>query len=367
MPVKYAACPVLAALLMLQLACQSASQTTPTPTAIVRIQQSSAAAPPPAATPAPTPPRLEKVRVGHSTGLGNILQVALARGYYEERGVEIERVNFGSSTEMIAPLSTGELDIGSVTPNVPFFNALGRGVDITLALDAGYILPDGRYVTWVTRSTADGPLVRDVAGLKGKRVGQNQRGVITEWALERLLAEAGLQLDDVEIVVMPFPEVLGGLGGGSVDTALLPEPFGTVAEERGLGTRLRQVDNLIGGGQVAATAFSERLVRTRPTVAQNFAVAYLRGAREAMDALELGQDREALIEILAQASGMDPRVVEKAGFSGVRRDGRVDQQSLGEMLDWLVQRGYLTQPPNLASLIDTQFADYAAGVLDGRR
>jgi hypothetical protein len=59
--------------------------------------------------------------------------------------------------------------------------------------------------------------------------------------------------------------------------------------------------------------------------------------------------------------------MERAGYGAVRRDGRVDAAALEAMLDWLVARGYVPQRPDLAPVLDTQFADHAARVLDGQR
>lgn len=323
-------------------------------------------APPPPAGPTPRPP--DVVRVSYTSGLAGALQVAIARGYFEEQGIDLRREEFGSTAEAMAPLSTGDLDAGSTTPNASLFNALARGVRLRLALAGTHIERGTNYLGLLVRLGPDGaPVARDVAELRGKRIAQNQRGVISEWALDRLLGEAHLRLQDVEIIIMPFPDTLVALGGGSIDAVVMPEPFGTIAELRGLAARVRDAGEVVLGGQVAVMSFSERFASERPEVAKRWAVAYLRGARDYMDALELGRDREAVVALLAQLSGLDANLIERAGYGAVRRDGRVDAAALEAMLDWLVARGYVPQRPDLAPVLDTQFADHAARVLDGQR
>jgi NitT/TauT family transport system substrate-binding protein len=325
----------------------------------------SAATPPPVATAAKPP---DIVRVYYSSGRAGALQVAIARGYFEEEGIELRHEEFGSTAEAMAPLTTGELDAGSTTPNASLFNALARGVRLRLALAGTYIERGTNYLPLMARLGPDGtPVVKEIADLRGKRIAQNQRGVISEWALDRLLAEANLKLDDVEITIMPFPDALVAFGGGSIDAVVMPEPFGTIAELRGLAARIRDAGDVIPGGQVAVMSFSERFANERPEVAKRWAVAYLRGARDYMDAMELGRDREEIVALLAQMSGFDASLIERAGYGAVRRDGRVDGAAIEAMLDWLVARGYVPQRPDLAPLLDTQFADYAAAVLDSRR
>jgi len=359
--------PVLlaGAALLWAVGCGSAASSPRSPAATATSAPAPTAA---SAEPAPTPARAVAqpavVRVSNTSGLASPLQLAAARGYFQEQGIDLQREEFGSAAEAIVPLTTGDLDAGSVTPNASFFNAVARGIRLNLALAGSHVQPGTGGFPLMSRSGADGPVVAEPRDLRGKRIGQNQRGVINEWALDRMLADAGLALTDVELLVMPFPDVLASFGGGTVDAAILPEPFGTLARERGLAVQVGDGDDYIAGGQVAAIGFSERFATQRPEVARRWAVAYLRGVRDFMDAMEHGRDREGVIGTLAQLSGFDPAILAKAGYFPIRRDGRVNAEALQAMLDWLVDRGYVPQKPDLAPLLDTQFADYAQQALE---
>jgi NitT/TauT family transport system substrate-binding protein len=305
------------------------------------------------------------VRVSNTQGLAGALQIAIARGYFQEQGIDIQREEFGNAAQAVVPLSKGDLDTGSIAPNASFFNALGRDIRLTLALAGTQLEPGGRGLPLMVRLGSTGPVVRDLADLRGKRVAHNQRGVVTEWALERMLGEVGLTLADVQSEYMPFPEVMAAFGGSTIDASIMPEPFATVSDERDLGDPLVEAGDYIPGAQLAVQTFSDRFAHERPEVARRFAVAYLQGTRDYMDAMELGRDREAVIAILAQASGFPPSLLDKAGYFPVRRDGRVNAEALYAMLDWLVQHNYVSPKPDIAPLLDTQFADHARTVLAG--
>jgi len=307
------------------------------------------------------------VRVSNTQGLGNVMQFAGLRGYFQEQGIELHREEFGSTGDVVPAIAAGQLDAGSVTPSAGFFNALARGIQLRLALDSSHIGAAGRgatYLPFMVRRGPDGPVLTDLAVLRGRRVGQPLQGNVGEWALDRMLAEVGLRLEDTESVIMSFPDMLAAFGSGGIDGAVMPEPFGTLAEERDLAVRLRDAGDYIPGAQTAVIVFSAPFARDRVAVARRFAVAYLRGAREYMDAMELGHDREEVVRLIAQSARLDPRLVDKAGYPSVRRDGHVNRQAMLDWLDWLVQHGYVSQRPDLATLFDTQFADYAAKVLD---
>src|SRR4051812_7515981 len=75
-----------------------------------------AAAAPPAQPPAQST-RPDVVRVSNTQGLAGALQIAIARGYFQEHGIDVQRQEFGNAAEAMVPLSRGDLDSGSIAPN----------------------------------------------------------------------------------------------------------------------------------------------------------------------------------------------------------------------------------------------------------
>jgi NitT/TauT family transport system substrate-binding protein len=368
--------PILAASLLWLLACSGAPAATPAPAA-TRPAASPAPQAPAATSPAtavaqspappPIPARRETVRVSRSLGLGNVLHIAAARGYFEEQGIDFQEQAFGSTADAIPALATGDLDAGSTTPNASLFNALARDIHLVLALGAGEYEANGNGQPLVARLGPEGPAVHALPELRGRRTAMTQRGTISEWALDRVLGSVGLGLDDMDITLLPFPEQVVALSAGRLDAAVLVDPFAAQAEQRQIAVRLLYTDRFIPGGQNAVMTFSDRFAHQRTAVARRYAVAYLHGIRDFMDAMEYGKDRELVVGILAQASGVAPEVIEKAAYVPFRRDGRVSAEGLEAMLDWMVQRGYVPQKPNLGSLLDPQFAEAAAQALDAVR
>lgn len=318
---------------------------------------------------ATSPPAPIVVRASRTQGLGNIMQLAATRGYFREYGIELQVEEFRSSAEALPAISTGDLDVGSTPPLPSLFNALARGVRLALALDGSHLKPGARGYPTITRLSDGQPIVQTLADLRGKRVAHPARGNPAEPALERMLAQAGLSESDLQdIQYMGFPEILTALGTGNVDLAIVPEPWGAIAEERGLAARVWDASEFIPGAQIAMVVFSEKFVQQQQgEAAKRFAVAYVRAARDYADAWELGRDKDAVFAILAESANMDPRILERAGFLAVRRNGRIDGEALARWLDWLADHGYVPQKPDLAALLDHRFADYAVRVLDGSR
>lgn len=350
-------------LLCLSLACSAGGASERPP---VSEPPSTPGASAPLATPTVPAPRAI-VRLGIPQGLGLPLTLAAERGYFQEEGIELQRVEFASAADAMAPLSTGELDAGIGSMSAALFNALARGIRLRLVLDAAHLEAGSAGLPLMVPAGSEAGTSMDLVALRGQRVGQPARGVITEWALDRMLAEAGLGLDDTESVFMPFPDMLAALATGQLRAAVLPEPFATLGEMRGVAVRARETSDYLPGAQIAVTIFSERFTRERQEVADRLAVAYLRGGRDYMDAVENGRDRAAVFALLARATGLDPQVVERMGHYPIARDGRINVDMMLAMLDWMVQRGYVAQSPDVVSLLDPRFAEYAQQALDRRR
>jgi NitT/TauT family transport system substrate-binding protein len=292
-----------------------------------------------------------------------VLALAEALGYFHEQRIDFQEVEFASTAEALPALATGQIDAGSTSPTPGLYNAFARGVRIIMALGASEVEPNGNGFPLMSRVGPRGPVIRELSDLRGKRIGQNQRGVISEWALDRALGSVGLQLDDIEIVVMSFPDQIVALGTGGIDGTVIPEPFGTTAEQRGAAVRVLNTDEYIPGGQVAVMLFSDQFAHERTDVARRFSVAYLKAVRHYMDAMQKGHDREAVVGILSKTSGVPAQVIDQAGYFPFRRDGRVNVDTVQGILDYYIERGYVPQRPDIATLLDVQFADHAGQTL----
>ena len=144
------------------------------------------------------------------------------KGYFGEAGIDAEFIAVQGGPAVVAAIASGEADIGYASP-VPPINGRLNGVPVKMFLQLGQeVDPDKKFV-WLVASGASG--VADVAGLKGKKIAFNANGGLCELAWRDHLATAGLTIDDVEPVVLPFPEQEAALEQGNIDAACTINPF----------------------------------------------------------------------------------------------------------------------------------------------
>jgi len=96
---------------------------------------------------------------------------------------------------MIAPLGTGELDVGGGTVSAGFYNAVGRGILMKIVADQASIKPGYGYSSLMVRKDlVDSGRYKSFADLKGMKVAIGAPGTGTASALNEALKKGGLQI-----------------------------------------------------------------------------------------------------------------------------------------------------------------------------
>jgi NitT/TauT family transport system substrate-binding protein len=54
----------------------------------------------------------------------------MQKGYFRDAGIQAEIIPFQSAAMMIAPLGSGQLDVGGGTVAAGLYNAMSRGINV---------------------------------------------------------------------------------------------------------------------------------------------------------------------------------------------------------------------------------------------
>ena len=57
------------------------------------------------------------------------------KGYFRDEGIKVKTITFSSATYMVAPLGTGQLDVGGGAPSAGLYNAVARGIKLKIVAD----------------------------------------------------------------------------------------------------------------------------------------------------------------------------------------------------------------------------------------
>ncbi len=354
---------------LIALACQPAapppapSPPAPAPTAAQAAAASAAAPSPAAAPPAPVALKVATQRLASDAPL----YIASERGYFAEQGLDVQLEDIVTGQGSIPPLSAGQLDVGVGGISAGLFNAMARGIDIKLVATKGSVGTDpqspfaGTQALVLAADLAASGAVQDYRDLRGRPIALPERGASLEPMLDKAIQPVGLSVDDFDLKLMPYPDMLAALANRSVDAAMELEPFIAQGLGRGILVRWKTGADLYPGQQAAALVFGPTMQRIGRDAGNRFILAYTRGIRdynEAFGPKRLRRDETVAI-LIRNTPLKDPALYDQIGWTYLNPDCYLNIEALAWDLDWYHAHGYVAQKPDLTQTVDHRYCDYA--------
>lgn len=260
----------------------------------------------------------------------------LADRHLPAAGINVETVRLAGGSEIVSQVATSQLQLGGAGMGAAGFNAVVSGlpVEYVAPLHSGYVED-----YFVVRKALWGKEVKRIADLKGRVVALNVRGAAVEWILDLALRRDGLTIKDVQVKLMPFPDMVPALESGAVDAAILSEPFPTLAEEKGIA--VRPLTKAPGAKPVPITAifWNKEWAAANPDLANRVMVAYLKAARDL--ALGDGWQGDRTLDVIVKFTPAKPDVLKKARPHALDANLEMDASVLDSMQKFNAELGYL--------------------------
>jgi NitT/TauT family transport system substrate-binding protein len=346
----------------------------PTPTAapplLTAAPTATLAAAPVASTPgsaAPLNPPV-KVRVGFLSLATEVpTYLALDRGYFQQEGLDVDLVPFSSGNDQIAPLTGGQLEVGSLSPDAALFNAIGRGIGLKLVEPA---------LKWATGSNGAALVVRQdlidsgaytgPASLRGMTISMPTLTSSGRLYIERILAQGGLTDDDVTLTQLGFADAGAALANKKVDASWLGQPFLEVVRDKQIASVAVSAGDIVPTGSVTILmVFSPSFAEQQPEASRRYVTAWLRGSRDAWLAFEQkqGSPEGAITAITRHTPLKDAELVRAVaqdnGLVGFSPNGGLAPEQVSIFQDFFVKNGAELAPVDLNQAIDNSYNQYA--------
>lgn len=286
--------------------------------------------------------------------------VAEDRGIFAKYGLNVTLEKVKSGTEAIAFLDQGSVDVGGISIVASLWTAWNRGLDVRIiapgALDP---MENGPTKLIVRKDLAES--IKDIAALKGKRVGvAGGPGSGGEFFVAKALERAGLTIRDVELTNIGNADMPAALEAKSLDAALVGSPFSDQILGAGTGVMLAQ--DFTPGLMTVAFVGSGKLINERPEVAERFVLALAEAAR-----MMQGDDYLSAENIAAytkHTASTEEAIRKGAPVTydpniAIPLDGLADMERVHRENG----RTEYDQPLDLSKAVDTTFADKAVETL----
>jgi NitT/TauT family transport system substrate-binding protein len=290
------------------------------------------------------------------------LFIADAKGYFADEGMRIQLMPVDGGTENVVQVAAGNFDVAGGGIGAGMLNAVQRGVEFEIVAPLHTERPPLTSPLVVSKARYDSGELTKIEDLKGKKVSTNSKGSATEYWLYRALQKGGLDFPDVTVEGVGFRDVAAALQNGSLDAGILGEPLATLAEDKGLVTRLSQ--DFIDGFTPTVIFYNKDWAAANPKLAAGFVKAFIRGARD------LNGDAwydPANLAIIEKYTGVPADVVKRANRSYHDPNGVVPVKDMMELQDFFMKQGELsyTEPIDLNKFVNSSYAEEAVKELGG--
>ena len=205
-------------------------------------------------------------------------------GYFSKMGLNIRMKIFMDGALVVAPMLSGEIEIGVMTANAGLFNSLHRGGPFRAFLCNGQGRR-GRAVTAIVirRDHYDGGIktLSDLAKMKGRIAAVGAAGSINQYGLASALKLAGLDpVNDVQWQTsVPQPDIVKQLGQKQVDMAEITYHLAYLAQQQGFCRILLSRDEILPDSQVAVHTLRDDMLQGRRETAVRYAMACTHAGR----------------------------------------------------------------------------------------
>src|SRR5919106_1773726 len=176
------------------------------------------------------------------------------RGFFRRQGIDAKITVLSDPAQIAAAVLSGDAQFSSFnTGGIAVLKSRGAPVKVVAA--GALYRPRAPTTALVA---ARGKRITRPRDLVGKRVAIDRPNTLAHIGLLKWMRRNGLSADDVQFTELPFAQMLEPLRRGDVDAAVLPEPFLTLATQRGGARRVAHIFNAVCARDCLLTFFLAR-------------------------------------------------------------------------------------------------------------
>lgn len=277
------------------------------------------------------------------------------QGKLEERWKDtcnVSWTSFNAGPAEMEAIFAGEIDLGYIGP-VPALSANvksnGDVKIISNTTNAGAVL--------LIRKDSG---IKSVKDLAGKKVAVPQLGNTQHLCLLNLLSENGLkttdQGGDVTINASSNADILNLMDNGSVDAALVPEPWGTTIENNGSSEVLLDYNEVFLGGEypTAVVVASQDFIDEHPDIVADFLKAH---EEATLYINENAEESQKIVNTEIESTtgkALDEEVI-KSAFNRMKVSETLSNDAIMKFAEISKNEGFINKVPEENDVFKTKF------------
>lgn len=309
-----------------------------------------------AAVSEPTTQAPVKLRISGSTNISNApLYLARDAGYFVEQNLDVEFVPFERSTDAIAMLATGDLDVYAGGMGAALITAIGSEGKIAVVADKGNLGTSGCSYTsiLIRKDLYDSGEVTEPSQFAGRKMEANPSG-FSGYLASKFLQTGGLDLDDVEITSLPSASIPDAFATGALDALSEVEPWLSLVLNSGYAKVWAEGNKILPGVQVGLIAYGPSLIKDNPDAGIRFMTAYLKGVQKYNE----GKTPDNL-EKMAAFSELTIDDINLSCLPTISEDGQIQFAGVDDFQQWSLERDLIELTVTEAQFWNPYFVEQA--------
>lgn len=256
------------------------------------------------------------------------LWVALDRGLFKKNGVDVVvKGVFRAGPEIMTAFAAGELDmayVGEAPSTTAVANKAARVVVVSQVNTEGSALV-------VAKKSAD---INNLTDLQGKTVAVPGHSTVQDFLLRRALRASGMGPEQINIIVLKPPEMIGALRTGQIEAFIAWEPYPSKADTMSVGRNLATSKHMWPGHPCCVLVAERRFIEDR----HDMVAAVVKSHIKATDYIH--RNPEEAVKIGVKYTGMDEATVRQA-MQNVTYTYELSIQGEKEYVQFLSDLGYI--------------------------
>lgn len=231
------------------------------------------------ATPAPTAAAKQYVTLRWlaTTGSVTLIDIADAKGFFDEQGLKVNTVGtVNGGTQSVQGVLAGQADIaGSAWAPYINANANSAGTKLKVVVAGQGQNQNETGILWLVHNNSS---IHSAKDLVGKKIAVNVLGAEADYVTRQYLAQNGVPLDQVQLVVVPWPQHEQVFKSNQVDVVAVNSPFSQIilndTDARILFTNYDQR----GETALFVYGFKDDYIKQNPETVKKFSTAIAKAA-----------------------------------------------------------------------------------------
>ena len=282
--------------------------------------------------------------------------VAIAQGFFEEYGIEIELTTGQGADNVMTAVLSGQSDIGFAGPEAAIY-VYNEGKEDFPQVFAQLTKRDGSFL--VSREKTDNFSWQD---LVGKTVIPGRKGGVPYMTLEYVLKQNGIDpakdlvLDDS----ISFDLMAGSFAGGNADYVTLFEPTASLTEDAGIGYIVASVGE--ESGEIPYTAYFalQSYMEENEELIQNFTNAVYKG-QQWVDSHSATEIAEQIVDFFpdTDVKTLEASIQKYKDIDAWNETPFLEEEAFEKLQDVMEEAGELEKRADYSKVVNNKYAENA--------